>query len=181
MQLYLVRHGQTDWNIKKQLQGITNIPMNATGIVQAEAVRDRFRAQGIKFDICYASPLQRAQKTAQIIIDGSCEIITNDLIIERDFGELERMGIEPKSLGLDYYSRVLNINDYGIETIKSTLARSERFLEQVRSERQPEDVILVASHGAFLRALTATIVGYDDSTDFGQFRYDNCEVKKFII
>lgn len=51
MKLYLVRHGQTDWNIKKQAQGVADIELNATGIAQAEALRDRIAAEDLHFDV----------------------------------------------------------------------------------------------------------------------------------
>ena len=73
MKLYLVRHGQTDWNIGKQAQGVADIELNATGIAQAEALRDRIAAEGLQFGYVYASPLRRAKKTAQIITNDRQE------------------------------------------------------------------------------------------------------------
>ena len=63
--LYIVRHGQTDWNVRQLRQGRTDIELNETGIEQAMELRDKLKS--VKIDVCYASPLKRAMKTAQII------------------------------------------------------------------------------------------------------------------
>ena len=58
MRLFLVRHGQTDWNVSHKAQGQTDIPLNATGILQAEELREKLK--DYQFDKCYVSPLKRA-------------------------------------------------------------------------------------------------------------------------
>ncbi len=83
--IYIVRHGQTDWNVEGIYQGRIDIPLNKTGIEQAKRTREKLR--GIKFDKVFSSPLKRAFETAQIICDNP--IIKDDRIIERCNGELE--------------------------------------------------------------------------------------------
>ena len=63
MKLYMIRHGQTEWNKEKRLQGRADIPLNAYGIQLAEETRDGLL--GVRFDIAFTSPLKRAKKTAQ--------------------------------------------------------------------------------------------------------------------
>ncbi len=181
MKLYLVRHGQTDWNIKKQLQGITDIELNATGIQQAQDLAAQIRAQNLQFDACYVSPLQRAQKTAQILTNNSIPLITEPLIVERCFGELEEQAIDPRALQVDIYNIELNTNEYGIEPIRDLLQRTRQFLDQLRARHDPDATILVVAHGALLRALCANIVGYDQNTNFSDFRFDNCEMRAYDI
>lgn len=181
MKIYLVRHGQTDWNIKKRVQGITDIALNETGIKQAEALRQEILTKEIEFDLCYASPLQRAKKTAEIIVSDRCPIIINELLKERCFGDLEQMAVEPHEMGVDFYDIKLNTNKYHVEPILDLLARTGKFLAQVKTDNPKDSVILVVSHGALLKALTAQVVGYDDRTDFSDFRYDNCMMREFEI
>ncbi len=57
MQIYLVRHGETDWNRENRLQGQTDIPLNNTGISQAYQLRQKINARNLKFDAVYVSPL----------------------------------------------------------------------------------------------------------------------------
>ena len=89
MKLVLVRHGQTDWNIGKLAQGQCDIPLNATGIKQANEARDKLA--GYDFNTRYSSPLSRAAETAKIIC-GDQPIIYDDLLKERAFGEYEDLG-----------------------------------------------------------------------------------------
>ena len=88
MDIYLIRHGETDWNRMKKLQGTTDIPLNAYGIELAEKT-----AEGLKdvpFDRIYTSPLIRARKTAEIIRrDRPIEIIETDGLKEISFGDYE--------------------------------------------------------------------------------------------
>lgn len=92
MDIYLIRHGETDWNRMKKLQGTTDIPLNAYGIELAEKT-----AEGLKdvpFDRIYTSPLIRARKTAEIIRgDRPIEIIETDGLKEISFGDYEDSAI----------------------------------------------------------------------------------------
>ncbi len=83
MQIYLVRHGETDWNRENRLQGQTDIPLNNTGISQAHQLRQKINARNLKFDAVYVSPLQRTLKTAQIIVPGF-PITLDDNLKERN-------------------------------------------------------------------------------------------------
>ena len=68
MILYLIRHGQTDWNKGRKLQGRTDIPINENGRAVAELTREGFKE--IPFDMAFTSPLKRARETAEIILAG---------------------------------------------------------------------------------------------------------------
>ena len=81
--IYIVRHGQTDWNVEGIYQGRIDIPLNKTGIEQAKKTKEELK--GIKFDKVFSSPLKRAIETAQIICNNP--IIKDDRIIERCNGK----------------------------------------------------------------------------------------------
>ena len=83
--LYIMRHGQTDWNLQHKLQGKTDIPLNEAGRTMAENARQKYR--DIHFDVCYCSPLKRARETAEILLRGrDVPVITDDRLAEMDFG-----------------------------------------------------------------------------------------------
>lgn len=89
MLIYLTRHGQTRLNRQKLMQGLSDEPLNETGISQAEAVRRRIG--DLSFDAVYASPLSRAVRTASIIGGVPEEVVIRDRrIIETDFGPYEQ-------------------------------------------------------------------------------------------
>ncbi|MCI9016927.1 MAG: histidine phosphatase family protein [Clostridia bacterium] len=88
MKLLLTRHGQTDWNVARKIQGTTDIDLNQTGIKQAELTREKLLNE--KIDIIISSPLKRARKTAEIINKGrNIPIIIDNEIKERCFGIFE--------------------------------------------------------------------------------------------
>ena len=133
MKLYLVRHGQTDWNIKKQAQGVADIELNATGIAQAEALRDRIAAEDLHFDVVYASPLRRARKTAEIITNNRPDIIYDDRLVERSYGDLEGKIVDWDALGVDDLDIRQNTNIHNLEPVQTVLARSKSFLDDLKS------------------------------------------------
>ena len=158
------------------------MPLNATGISQAEELRDKIAE--MEFDICYASPLKRAAKTAEIAVNGRCPIVYNDLLVERCFGNFE--GKEGKDWmeimnGVDIFDRRLNYSEYEIEPIRDVLERSRKFLELVKAENPDDARILVVAHGVLLKTLHFNIVGYDDNTDFYEFHLENGEIEEHEI
>lgn len=86
--IYIMRHGQTDWNVKHKLQGRTNIPLNENGIQMAKDAR--LKNEELHFDICYCSPLDRAYQTAELFLENSdTPIIKEDRLMEMGMGEYE--------------------------------------------------------------------------------------------
>ena len=90
---FVLRHGQTDWNVELRLQGSTDIPLNDTGRIQARRAADILAGQGLTRII--ASPLSRALETATIVGErlGLTPVI-DDRLIERNFGQFEGMTID---------------------------------------------------------------------------------------
>jgi probable phosphoglycerate mutase len=93
MTFYVLRHGQTDWNVQMRLQGSTDIPLNETGRRQAHVAANILASEGITRII--ASPLSRALETARIVgaASGLMQVI-DDRLIERNFGQFEGMTID---------------------------------------------------------------------------------------
>jgi len=93
--LYFIRHGNTDWTENKnasgqkdpKCQGRCDISLNATGIAQAKALKEKLK--GIKFDKVYCSPLTRCRQTLEYSYSGDAPIIFDDRLTERDFGKFE--------------------------------------------------------------------------------------------
>ena len=176
MKLYLVRHGQTDWNLEGKAQGHSDIPLNETGVHQAEELRDKLK--GLDFDVCYSSPLKRAAQTAEIVADGCTKIVFDDDLKERNFGDYEGKTPDWKQ---DVFDRRLNTSEGGIEPIKDVLARSKRVLDRIKAENSKDAKVLVVGHGALFKALHFNVVGYDDNTDFRDFHLDNGAVVEYDI
>lgn len=88
MNLYVIRHGQTDWNVMKKMQGSVDIELNEIGIKQAYITKENL--DSISIDVIFCSPLKRAKQTAEIINKGrNLEIIYDERLRERNYGEFE--------------------------------------------------------------------------------------------
>ena len=86
--LYIMRHGMTDWNAIHKLQGRTDIPLNEDGVKMAQQAHDEYR--DVHFDICFYSPLKRAEQTARIVAgDRGIPMIVDDRLREMSFGTCE--------------------------------------------------------------------------------------------
>jgi uncharacterized phosphatase len=145
----LFRHGQTDWNINFLLQGITDIPMNATGFEQVKLAAKALNKDD--WDIVLTSPLTRARQTAEIISDelGFDQVLEETLLIERSFGEAEGLSHE------QWKTKFANLDEIpGGESKTQLLTRSQLLLDSV-SEKFAGKRVLAISHGALIRTLIA--------------------------
>lgn len=145
MQIYFIRHGETDWNRLEKIQGRVNNPLNEKGILQSQNARKIF--EDIRLTHAYASTLTRAQETAQIITaDRGFEVICDERLVERDFGVLEGANHE------SYY--VFNSEDEMPESIERSdviYARVQSFFDELVSKHESDDAILVAAHAHTIR------------------------------
>ena len=141
--IYFVRHGQTDWNITWKLQGRADIPINANGRAQAEALRARLA--GVRLDAAYVSPLCRAQQTAHILLRGTnVPLYTQPALAERDFGAYEGLRKEDFDFEAFWHPEV-PCPAPGAEPAGAFYARVQGFLRALG--RGPGAVLLVAHGG----------------------------------
>ncbi|NLO10512.1 MAG: histidine phosphatase family protein [Clostridiales bacterium] len=146
MNIYLIRHGETDWNLIGKVQGREDIPLNDTGRSQARKCAMALQNTGIKAII--SSPLTRAVQTANIIAntDDSIELIVDDGLIERDFGEMSGMT----------YDRRKYFDSFGKEDTMEPLDRlSRRLIECIQkyARRFKGQNIVMVSHGAAINSV----------------------------
>jgi len=142
--LGLVRHGQTDWNAQLRLQGVSDIPLNETGILQAQLAASQVNAAD--WDVILASPLSRAKDTAKAFaVKFGLEIEIVPDLIERSFGEAE-------GLSHSEWRRVFESHEPipGLESMEDLEARSIRLLETIATTYQGKRVLAI-SHGSLIR------------------------------
>jgi uncharacterized phosphatase len=149
--LYLVRHGETDWNAQRRIQGSTDIPLNATGRMQAETTGALLARRS--WDGIYASPLSRAVETASIIsaVVGLGKPQTIAAIVERNYGEAEGLNweeIERQFPGDDPVP--------GRETHAEVAARVVPALVSLAVSR-PGESLIVVTHGGVIRSLIGVV------------------------
>lgn len=150
--VYLVRHGETDWNKKGIIQGKSDIPLNHTGIKQAEKLA--YKLKEIKFDKAYSSDLIRAKKTAEILIlNRDLQLETNIALRERDFGKFEGghfSFLENAKIHSVHKDRVSKLKALGVETDESLQERVVNYINKI-SKVNLGKTILVVSHGGVMR------------------------------
>ncbi|MFH0773138.1 MAG: histidine phosphatase family protein [bacterium] len=153
--LYLVRHGQTQWNIDQTIQGHTDIPLTKIG--EQQAYEQQTHLKNISFTKIYSSDLIRAHKTAQILnLERSLAIQTTQTLRERNFGSYQGRPIEEgrKKLWdlLANYKEHPHVKASGVETNEQVIGRSLTFLREV-SVAHPGQNILVVTHGGIMRLI----------------------------
>lgn len=181
MKVYLLRHGETDWNKAGRFQGQTDIPLNDAGRELARLTRDNMPL--VHFDRVYCSPLIRAKETALIFLEGRFpldQIRYDRRIIEISFGKQEGANIqEAKDDPLHpMYNMLWHPESYipdGMgESFADVVKRADDFLknEVLPLEGQCDNVLVVA-HGALNRSLVVA-AGHKQIKDFWGARYYNC-------
>ena len=150
----LVRHGETDWNADRRLQGHTDIDLNARGLAQAEQMAHAIKRINLEFDVLYTSDLQRAAKTAKAIEQlFSTSAITNAGLRERHLGALQGLTtdeapqLEP-DLWRSHLSRNVTEELRGGESIQQFADRINTALEKIREQHLGKTVLLVSHGGA---------------------------------
>lgn len=155
MKIYMMRHGETDWNVKHLFQGRTDIPLNENGRKVARWTRDSLK--DVVFDVAFCSPLCRAKETAQIILEGrDVELIEDERIIEMGFGEYEATDMHNTGKEIEVFFKhpEAYVDTKGIEPFETVIARANDFLEElIENPKYRDSTILVATHGATLRGL----------------------------
>ena len=177
MKIWLVRHGQTDLNKAKKMQGRSDIPLNETGIAQAEGAAKR--AAGVHFDAVYASPLDRAVTTAAIIAGISKnEVCTDERIIETDFGKYEQRSYYLLGPAMTLYWALPEVfpAPRTVETISSMVERSSSFLRDL--EKKSCENVLVSCHGGIIRALSGYLEGRPNGV-LWRPKPHNCEFRVY--
>jgi len=182
LEIYIARHGQDVDNQNGILNGHRDEPLTPRGEEQARMVAEEIKAAGLHFDHVYTSPLQRARKTAEIISLGSGqpEPITEDLLIERDFGTMTGVPISeiemrcaPDIIKTDTITYFLN--PAGGETFPNALVRAARLLDLLRSRHIDEKILLV-SHGDIGKMLYAQFYDLPWERVLQDFHFGNSEV-----
>jgi len=166
---FLVRHGETEWNRLRKIQGISDIPLNDTGRSQAAALGDILSKH--RFDLIVSSPLSRALETAQIVarkLGMPAPLVIQDLV-ERNYGEAEgSSGLELDTL----YPPGTEIP--GREDRADVTKRVVRTLHDL-AIRHPEADILAVAHGAVIRC----VVDYAAPGEYSE-PITNCSVHSFL-
>jgi len=165
--LVLVRHGQSEWNLKNLFTGWRDVELTPLGILEAETGGQALAETGIKFDIAFTSDLKRAQNTLKIVLEKigqpNLETIRNVALNERDYGDLsglnkddarEKWGEEQVHI----WRRSYDVPPPGGESLRDTGARVwPYYMTEILPRVLCGEKVIVAAHGNSLRALVMVL------------------------
>lgn len=183
MILYLIRHGETDQNKKRCLQGQSDIELNAYG--RELALKTAEGLKNVNFDFIFTSPLKRAAETAEMIKrDREIPIIKDERIQEISFGVYEGLSFGKDTYNIpdpDFMTFFTKPHEYvvpsGGESFQEVLERTGEFLEALKGDsRYKEKTVLLSTHGCALKALLANIKGTPLPEFWGEGVHKNCAV-----
>jgi 2,3-bisphosphoglycerate-dependent phosphoglycerate mutase len=165
--LVLVRHGQSEWNLKNLFTGWRDVDLTEQGVNEAREAGRKLKAQGLTFDVAYTSVLKRAQRTLDLVLEemGASNLPTaKDLALnERDYGDLSGLNKDDarKKWGEEQvliWRRSYDIAPPGGESLKDTLARTlPYYVQEILPSVLRGQRTIVAAHGNSLRALVMVL------------------------
>ncbi len=165
--LVLVRHGQSEWNLKNLFTGWRDVDLSDQGVAEAESAGRKLKAQGLRFDMAFTSALKRAQRTLSIILEEMGQtgipIVMDQALNERDYGDLvglnkddarKRWGDEQVML----WRRSYDVAPPGGESLRDTAARVlPYYIREILPRVMRGERVLVSAHGNSLRALVMVL------------------------
>ncbi len=159
--IYLVRQGETDWNLFRKANGVTDTYLNHTGIAQAKLQAENLRS--VSFDACLCSPQTRARQTCEITYKGP--IVFDDRLAEIDCGEFEGKEETADTIKLGW--QAIQSGDMGAESWKEFTERNCDFCDMVVEEHNGENVLIV-THAVNVRVIDYYFKGKPKDYDFNR-------------
>jgi 2,3-bisphosphoglycerate-dependent phosphoglycerate mutase len=165
--LVLVRHGQSEWNLKNLFTGWRDVDLTEKGIEEARAAGRRLKAQGLRFDVAFTSVLVRAQRSLDLMLEEmgqkNIAVLKDQALNERDYGDLSGLNKDDarKKWGEEQvriWRRSYDVAPPGGESLKDTAARVlPYYIQDILPRVLRGDNAIVAAHGNSLRALVMVL------------------------
>ena len=167
--IYIVRHGETDGNIKGVLRGsYFDDELNFKGHEQARTTAEQLK--DVKFEICYCSPLKRTIQTCAPIFSG--EIILEKRLMPREYGETVGMTLE-EALAFGLYCRERDITPKNGESLSAFENRIREFLDEIKAKHKSQNV-LVVTHASICNMIKAILDDHQSPRE--SYLTKNCEI-----
>jgi 2,3-bisphosphoglycerate-dependent phosphoglycerate mutase len=165
--LVLVRHGQSDWNLKNLFTGWRDVDLTEQGVKEARAAGVKLKAQGLRFDVAFTSALIRAQRSLDLMLEEigqtNIPVFKDQALNERDYGDLSGLNKDDARAkwGADQvqlWRRSYDVAPPGGESLKDTAARVlPYYIQDMLPRVLRGDNVLVSAHGNSLRALVMVL------------------------
>jgi 2,3-bisphosphoglycerate-dependent phosphoglycerate mutase len=165
--LVLVRHGQSEWNLKNLFTGWRDVDLTEQGVAEARAAGAKLKAQGLGFDIAFTSALKRAQRTLDLVLGemgaSGIPVFRDQALNERDYGDLSGLNKDDARARWGeeqvlQWRRSYDIQPPGGESLKDTVARTlPYYVQEILPCVLGGQRTIVAAHGNSLRALVMVL------------------------
>jgi len=165
--LVLVRHGQSDWNLKNLFTGWRDVDLTDKGVAEAREAGRKLKGQGIKFDVAFTSVLKRATRTLDLMLEemgqAKVPVIKDQALNERDYGDLAGLNKDDarKKWGeeqVHIWRRSYDVAPPGGESLRDTAARVlPYYITEILPRVMRGEHVLMAAHGNSLRALVMVL------------------------
>ncbi len=178
--VYVVRHGQTEWNREGRIQGGTDNPLNTTGREQAATLARTLSE--VKIDAVYSSSHQRARQTASVF-EGRAPVVAMDELRERFFGKFEGANDKDAAIVADWNKRRFTWSDdmEGGETLESQSRRAEAALKTIREKHKDGGTIVIVGHGGINPLLVSHLIGVPPQEGASAINQGNDEIYRVEI
>ena len=178
--VYVVRHGQTDWNKDGRIQGGTDNALNATGREQAAAMAKTLG--DVRVDAVYVSSHQRARQTAAVF-EGRAPIVAMDELRERFFGKFEGANDNDPAVVADWNKRRFTWADdmEGGETLENQSKRAEAALKQITAKHPNGGTVVIVGHGGMNPLLVSQLLGVPPQEGASAINQSNDEIYRIEI
>ena len=177
MRVYFFRHGQTEWNRDKIVQGHTAVKLTEKGIKQAQRLAKA--VEDVKFDRMIASDLYRTRQTAAIVFGEGANIEYDERVRELNntpvAGRTRDDLIAEYGEKFIYASKTLDYSYFGGESDKELIARVGSFLDYLAEDTESETVGVV-THGGVIHAVVANVLCIQDTMRMDSFGVGNCTI-----
>jgi 2,3-bisphosphoglycerate-dependent phosphoglycerate mutase len=165
--LVLVRHGQSDWNLKNLFTGWRDVDLTDKGVAEAREAGRKLKGQGIKFDAAFTSVLKRATRTLDLMLEemgqSAIPVIKDQALNERDYGDLSGLNKDEARVKwgeeqVHIWRRSYDIAPPGGESLRDTAARVlPYYIQEILPRVMRGEQVLVSAHGNSLRALVMVL------------------------
>jgi len=165
--LVLVRHGESEWNLKNLFTGWRDVDLSPKGIEEAQSAGQKLKAQGLQFDLAFTSALIRAQRTLTLMLDelgqNDIPVFKDQALNERDYGDLVGLNKDEARAKWGTEQVLIWRRSYdqpppGGESLKDTAARVlPYYLQEILPAALRGERVLVSAHGNSLRALVMVL------------------------
>ncbi|WP_291425093.1 histidine phosphatase family protein [Deinococcus sp.] len=185
-ELWVVRHGESTWNVAGRYQGQTDVPLSPMGVLQASALAERLTAQG--FAAVYSSDLQRASQTARIVAErlaGRAEVQLDPELREINVGELSGLVVEDIKARYPKYLSALRADPWatrrpGGESMQDLFERCGAAFYELRA-RHPGERVMVFTHGGVVRVAVGLALGGVPANAWSRLSVTNTSITRVLL